>query len=46
MLFKTLKRMIERNNIDGIEAKIDLFYATDKITKDEYTELIEMLKNK
>ena len=46
MLFKTLKRMIERKNTDGIEAKIDLFYAADKITKDEYTELIEMLKNK
>ena len=44
MLFKALKRMIERNNTIGIEEKIDLFYAADKITKEEYTQLINMLK--
>lgn len=44
MLFKTLKRMIERNNTICIEEKIDLFYATDKITKEEYTQLMDMLK--
>ena len=36
--------MIERNNTIGIEEKIDLFYAADKITKEEYTQLINMLK--
>ena len=45
MLFKTLKRMIERNNDKGLAEKIDVFYAADKLTKEEYTELTEMLKN-
>lgn len=43
MLYRTLKRMIERGNIDGIVEKIDIFYAADKISKEEYDELISML---
>jgi len=43
MLYRTLKRMIERGQIDGMESKLDVFYAADKITKAEYTELITML---
>lgn len=46
MLYRTLKRMIERNNVDGMEEKLDIFYAADKITQEEYTELISMLKEK
>ena len=45
MLFKVLKRMIEKGNILGITDKIDVFYAADKITEEEYNELIEMLNN-
>ena len=44
MLYRTLKRMIERGNIDGMGDKLDIFYAADKITKENYTELINMLK--
>lgn len=43
MLYRTLKRMIERGQIDGLEKKIDVFYAAGKITDDEYNELIAML---
>lgn len=43
MLYRTLKRMIERGQTEGIEVKLDVFYATGKITKAEYTELIAML---
>lgn len=43
MLYKILKRMIERNQTDGIEEKIDIFYAAGKITKEQYEELISML---
>ena len=43
MLFKTLKRMIERNNTVGLAEKIDVFYACGRLTKEEYTELNEML---
>jgi hypothetical protein len=44
MLYRTLKRMIERGNLNGMKDKLDIFYAADKITKENYTELINMLK--
>ena len=43
MLYRTLKRMIERGQTEGMERKLDLFYAADKITEAEYTELAGML---
>ena len=45
MLYRTLKRMIERKNTDGLSEKIDVFYAYGKLTKEEYAELTEMLNN-
>lgn len=43
MLYRTLKRMIERAQTAGMEQKLDVFYAADKLTSDEYTELTIML---
>jgi hypothetical protein len=43
MLFKTLKRMIERKNTNGLAEKIDVLYACGRLTKEEYTELNKML---
>ena len=43
MLYRTLKRPIERGQIEGLEAKIDIFFAADKLTEAEYTELIGLL---
>ena len=43
MLSRTLKRMIERGQTDGIETKLDIFYAAGKISEAEYSELIGML---
>lgn len=43
MLYRTLMRMIERGQTEGMEEKLDIFYAADKITEAEYTELIAML---
>lgn len=43
MLYRTLKRMIERGNADGIAEKIDIFYAVNKLTDEEYNELVNML---
>ena len=43
MLYRTLKRMIERGQTEGIEEKIDVFYAAGKLTEAEYNELIAML---
>lgn len=46
MLFRTLKRMIERGNLDGLEEKIDVFYAADKLNDDEYKTLSGLLEEK
>jgi hypothetical protein len=43
MLYRTLKRMIERGQIDGMAEKLDIFFAANKITLDEYNELISLL---
>ena len=46
MLYRTLKRIIERGQTDGLEEKIDIFFAASKLTESEYQELIAMLKAK
>lgn len=46
MLYRTLKRMIERGQTEGIETKLDIFYAADKISESEYQELLGMLSPK
>lgn len=46
MLYRTLKRMIERGQTNGLEEKIDIFFAVSKLTESEYQELIAMLKAK
>lgn len=43
MLYRTLKRMIERGQTAGLEEKIDIFFAVGKVTESEYQELIRML---
>ena len=43
MLYRTLKRMIERGQTAGIETKIDIFFAAGKITEEEYNELLSLL---
>ena len=43
MLYRVLKRMIERGQTDGLAEKIDIFYAAGKLTEAEYTELTGML---
>lgn len=44
MLYRTLKRMIERGNIEGMVEKLDIFFAADRITEAEYAELTAMLE--
>ena len=43
MLYRTLKRMIERGQVEGMEEKLDIFFAANKITEAEYAELMAML---
>ncbi len=44
MLYRTLRRMVERGNTAELEEKIDVFFAAGKLTADEYSALIEMLR--
>ena len=43
-LFRTLKRMIERGQTEGLLEKMDVFCASGRLTLDEYQELAGMLK--
>ena len=46
MLFKCLKRMIEKGNYESKEAmaeKISIIFANDQLTQNEYGELMNML---
>ena len=47
MLFKVLKRAIERGNYETKEAmkeKLSVLYAADQLTTDQYQELMKMLE--
>lgn len=46
MLYRTLKRLIERGQTTGLAGKLDVFYATNRITETEYKELTELLAEK
>lgn len=43
MLYRTLIALIKKGKTDGLAGKIDIFFAADKITMEEYTELTTML---
>ena len=46
MLFKCLKRMIEKGNYESKEAmaeKISIIFVNDQLTQNEYDELMNML---
>ena len=44
MLYRTLKRMIERGNTKSMAEKLDIFFAADKISREAYNELTGMLQ--
>lgn len=44
MLYRVLKRMIERGQTAGMADKLDVFYAAGKLGEAEYAELSAMLK--
>ena len=43
MLYRTLKRMIDRGQTAGMAEKLDIFFAADKLSGPEYAELTELL---
>lgn len=44
MLYRTLKRLIELGKTDGLAEKIDIFFASSKLTEAEYNELTALLQ--
>lgn len=46
MLAKVIKSLIQKGEIEGMREKIDIFYAASRLTDKEYTELIDLLKEK
>ena len=43
MLYRTIKRMIERGQTNGLEEKNYCFYAAGKLTEDEYNTQISSM---
>ena len=43
MLYRVLKRMVERGQAEGLAEKLDVFYAAGKLTEAQYTELTALL---
>ncbi len=39
MLYRVLDRMIGRGQTDGMEEKLDVFYAAGKLSREEYEQL-------
>ena len=44
MLYRVIKRLIERRQVDGLSEKVDVLYVAGKLTEAEYTELTALLE--
>lgn len=43
MLYKTLKKIKERNGLtEDLKNKIDIFFATGRITEEQYNDLMDI----
>ena len=45
-LYNTCVRLIERGKTNGMQKKLDIFFANDRLTEDEYTKLCTQLDAK
>ncbi len=43
MLYRTLKRMLERGQAADMAEKLDIFFAAGKLTQEEYLDLQTLL---
>lgn len=43
MLYNLLVRMIQRGQTEGLQDKLDIYFAAGRLTEAEYTALTEML---
>lgn len=45
-LYNTCARLIERGKTNGMAKKLDIFFANDRLTEDEYNKLYTQLDEK
>lgn len=45
-LYNTCARLIKRGKTNGMRKKLDIFFANDSLTEDEYTKLTTQLEAK
>lgn len=43
MIYQLCKKLIELNKIEGLIEKIDVYYLANRITREQYEELVQML---
>ena len=43
-LYNTCKRLIKLGKTDGMAKKLDIFFAADKLSYEQYEELTKMLE--
>ena len=43
MLYRMLKTMIEKGMTEGLSEKLDIFFASGKLTQEQYEELTNKL---
>lgn len=43
MIYQLCKKLIQMEKIEGLIEKIDVFYLANRITREEYEELIQLL---
>ena len=46
MLSKVIRSLIQKGETEGMREKLDIFYAASRLSDKEYTELVELLKEK
>ena len=45
-LYNILKRLVENGYIESLQEKLDVFFAMDRVTREQYEELTEMIRSR
>lgn len=43
MLYRTIIRVIESGNTEGLSEKLDVFFLNNRLTEDEYKKLLDLI---
>ena len=45
MIYQICKKLIQMNRTNGLADKIDVYYLANRITREQYEELIALIEN-